>query len=307
MPDHSDLLKLAVLARRNISREASDSLQEKGLELVAQHVIGENISSDLNQAQVMLVELGMHVDKAYLAEILDYISIPVFLYEGSIEQADTWNTQLIERLHRLVDGKDKNSSLADSEPLVIVLCASVGGPKAIGCFFEQIPADLPVVFLLVQHMAEEFQTLLGKQLSRITGARVKVLENNQTLQAGDAWIIPADVQITVDQDRRLKRLDTIWETVNRPSMDVVLEMVATEFGPNCGAIMFSGIGYDGLTGCDVIAEQGGFVWAQSADSCVSSRLPDSVRESGHVEISGSPEELAAALFQRCQTHYQASC
>ena len=307
MSVHSDPLKLAVLARRNMSREASDSLQEKGLELVAQHVIGENISSDLNQAQVMLVELGMHVDKAYLAEILDHISIPVFLYEGSIEQADTWNAQLIERLHRLVDGKDKNSSLVSSEPLVIVLCASVGGPKAIGCFFEQIPADLPVVFLLVQHMAEEFQTLLGKQLSRITGARVKVLENNQTLQAGDAWIIPADAQITVDQDRCLKRLDTIWETVNRPSMDVVLEMVATEFGPNCGAIMFSGIGYDGLTGCDVIAEQGGFVWAQSADSCVSSRLPDSVRESGHVEISGSPEELAAALFQRCQTHYQASC
>lgn len=307
MSDRSGPLRLAILARQSLDRDTTDGLQERGLEVVAQNNLGEPLPFEMNQAQVMLVELGIHVDKAYLTEILEHISVPVLLYEGSIKSADAWNTQLLQRLQRLVDGSDEPGKAATDVPLVVVLCASVGGPKAIGRFFEHIPADLPVVFLLVQHMAEEFQTLLGKQLSRFTGSRINVLERDQALKAGDTWIIPADAQVTIDADRTLKRLDSGWETVNRPSMDTVLELVAARYGQDSGAIMFSGIGYDGLAGCSAVVEQGGFVWAQSADSCVASRLPDSVRESGQVEMSGSPEELAAALFQRCQTHYQASC
>ncbi len=303
----SDPLRLAILARQTIESGVTASLQEKGLEVVAQKLIGEHFPFDLNQAQVLLIELGIHVDKEYLTEMLEQINIPVLLYEGRIGPADSWDTNLCQRLHRLVEAPGRDRKSVADDFLVIVLCASVGGPKAIGRFFEHIPADLPVVFLLVQHMAEEFQSLLGKQLSRFTGSRISVLENDQDLQPGDAWIIPADAQITIDENQKLRRLDAVWQTVNRPSMDRVLELVAGRFGQNSGAIIFSGIGYDGLTGSSAVAEQGGFVWAQSADSCVASRLPDSVRQSGHVEISGSPEELAAALFQRCQTHYQASC
>lgn len=307
MSDRSGPLRLAILARQTLDRDITDGLQEQGLEVVAQKKLGEHLPFEINQAQVMLVELGIHVDKAYLTEILERINVPVLLYEGSINSVDAWNTQLLQRLHRLVDGSDEPGKAATDAPLVVVLCASVGGPKAIGRFFEHIPADLPVVFLLVQHMAEEFQILLGKQLSRFTASRINVLESDQALKAGDTWVIPADAQVTIDADRKLKRLGSGWETVNRPSMDTVLELVAARYGQNSGAIMFSGIGYDGLAGCSAVAEQGGFVWAQSAGSCVASRLPDSVRESGQVEMSGSPEELAAALFQRCQTHYQASC
>lgn len=295
------------MARQTMDRRTAEGLQGKGLAVVAQNLIGEHYPFELNQAQVMLVELGMHVDKDYLAAMLEQISIPVLLYEGSIESTDAWNPGLVQRLFQLADGSGQKRLAVADEPLVIVLCASVGGPKAIGRFFEHVPTDMPVVFLLVQHMAEEFQSLLGKQLSRYTGTRIDVLDSEQVLQAGDAWIIPASSEVTIDENRQLKKLGSAWETVNRPSMDIVLELVASRFGQNCGVIMFSGIGCDGLKGCSAVAKQGGFVWAQSTDSCVVSRLPDSVRESGQVEMSGSPEELAAALFQRCQTHYQASC
>lgn len=311
MNDASGQLKLALLTRTLMDREAIHRLQRQGLEVVAQNTIGQPVPAELNQADVLLVELGVHVERDYLGAVLDQVSVPVLLHEGKLDQHRRWDNGLIERLQYLADCPQpydrRDARASQPAPLVVVLCASVGGPRAVCGFFEHLPAGLPVVFLLVQHMADEFQDMLGAQLSRFTDAPVSVLDSEHSLRAGDVWIVPADARIEVNRQRIARRLDGTWDTVNRPSMDGVLEMVASACGPDCGAIMFSGVGYDGISGCDAIVEQGGFVWAQSAESSVMSRLPDSVRSSGHVELSGSPEELATALYRRCLNHYQASC
>ncbi len=313
MEEQARPLRLAVLGRQVMDESTMDRLRKQGLEVVFQGLIGETLPLDLAHAEVLLVELGVHVDRSYLTGMLEKTRLPVFLYESELQQGVDWNRDLVRRLHRLVGRQGSGlmpatpGSSDASSPLVVVLCGSVGGPKAISEFFQHLPGDLPVTFLLVQHMAEEFQDMLSAQLRRFTDADVAVLERDQELQPGEVWIVPADRQISIDQQHVVKRLASGWETVNRPSMDIVLEMVASVYGTDCGAIVFSGIGNDGLSGCEVVAGQGGFVWAQTAESCVVPRLPDALRETGCVETNGSPEELAAALYKRCLTHFQASC
>jgi chemosensory pili system protein ChpB (putative protein-glutamate methylesterase) len=63
-------------------------------------------------------------------------------------------------------------------------------------------------------------------------------------------------------------------------------------------IAFSGMGSDGSAAAAYVRRQGAPIWTQSADSCVCSSMPDSLREGGYSEFSGNPRELAAALVKR---------
>ena len=63
-----------------------------------------------------------------------------------------------------------------------------------------------------------------------------------------------------------------------------------------GAIVFSGMGDDGATGCRSMAEYGGIVWAQDVDSCVISSMPDQARKTNNVTFSANPQKLADELY-----------
>ena len=60
----------------------------------------------------------------------------------------------------------------------------------------------------------------------------------------------------------------------------------------------TGMGNDGAIAAPRLAAQGAAIWAQSADSCAVSSQPDSVRETGCVGYSGTPEQLARQLVDR---------
>jgi chemosensory pili system protein ChpB (putative protein-glutamate methylesterase) len=185
-------------------------------------------------------------------------------------------------------------------PALVVLGASIGGPRGVARFLRALPDDLPVGFLLAQHISEAFQDLLVEQLDRCSGWSVGLLGVEQTIGNGQVWLVPAESGITLDAGGGIRRNEQPWSSAHRPDIDRVLQNVAGVLGSRCGAIMFSGLGNDGIRGCGSIVQHGGFVWAQSSESCVISNMPENARRSCNVELSGSPEELAQALTARCQ-------
>jgi chemosensory pili system protein ChpB (putative protein-glutamate methylesterase) len=113
-------------------------------------------------------------------------------------------------------------------------------------------------------------------------------------------VVPSESAIEVDGKGCIRRTGKNWGSAHRPDIDSVLSRVATSYGPRCGTILFSGLGKDGTGACDTVSRNGGFIWVQSAESCVIANMPDAVRRSCAVEFSGSPEQLASALVGRCQ-------
>ena len=86
--------------------------------------------------------------------------------------------------------------------------------------------------------------------------------------------------------------------------DACFEPVPTRYDfPQCGVIAFSGMGSDGTAAAAYVRRQGGLIWTQSADSCASASMPDSLREGGYSDFSGDPRELAAKLVE----HLAAQC
>jgi chemosensory pili system protein ChpB (putative protein-glutamate methylesterase) len=80
-----------------------------------------------------------------------------------------------------------------------------------------------------------------------------------------------------------------------PSINALMEEVAARFGPNSGAIVFSGMGDDGAAGSLAIMQAGGTVWVQDPASCAIDSMPNAVRAVGASSGSGSPERLAQSI------------
>ena len=177
------------------------------------------------------------------------------------------------------------------------LGASIGGPQALKRFLSRLPADLPFGFVLAQHIGGNFLDLLAHQLDRVTPLAVRVAADGAVLRAGDVLVVPVGRAPAFCADGRV-RLRPLGESVYDPSIDRTLEAVAAAWGERAGAILFSGMGDDGLRGCHEIVRRGGTVWAQEPESCVVSSMADQARERGYVGFSGTPEQLADHLRAR---------
>jgi len=186
---------------------------------------------------------------------------------------------------------------AERAQRVWVLGASIGGPQAVRRFLAALPDYLPVALLLVQHIDANFVALLREQLNRATRLQVVDAQEHLLLCHQQVVVAPVDRRIEINQDGRVELHAITRRTTYSPSIDLVMSHVAERYGPNAGAILFTGMGDDGAHGCRDIKEHGGLVWAQDADSCVISSMADHARRTGTVSFNGTPEELAAQLVK----------
>lgn len=177
-----------------------------------------------------------------------------------------------------------------------ILGASIGGPQAVKDFLAALPADCGLAFLLVQHIGINFVDLLAEQLERNTGFKVSRLKVGETFEAGKVLVMPTDESLEFDEQGRIVLKPLNRHSFYNPCIDDVLEEAAHCFGENIGAIIFSGMGNDGTRGARILAKNGGCVWAQDAQSCIISSMPDSVRKEKVASYSASPEQLALNLM-----------
>jgi len=311
-------LRVALLADRVERNGIRVLLENQGIEVVLEGDFGLSLPTVWNGADVLL--LGMHdqLDRDRIENVLQQSPVPVLINRGGIGNSDIWQRRLVSKLrvlavrgvpnasirawHRLPEFPVvKGSDAGESEtPWLVVLGASIGGPKAVARFLQALPDKLPVTFLLAQHISASFQDLLVEQLDRCSAWPVAMLGEGQNIEAGQVWMVPARNRIEMNAGGTIRRSDRAWESTQCPDINAVLCSTAETFGAQCGAIMFSGLGKDGSRGCASISECGGFVWAQSSESCVISNLPEAARRSCKVELSGTPEQLAQALTGRCK-------
>lgn len=182
--------------------------------------------------------------------------------------------------------------------IVWVLGSSLGGPQALKEFFSHLPDTLPIGFVVAQHIGKPFVSLLAGQLDRVAALRVMTAEAGRTLHMREVVLLPVDKRFRLSAGGVVDLTDEPIRGPYKPCIDEVLEEVAHCYGKHTGAIIFSGMGEDGALGAKAINEAGGQVWAQEAESCVISSMPDATRRRSVVGYSGTPAQLAAYLVEQ---------
>src|SRR5436305_9220618 len=158
-------------------------------------------------------------------------------------------------------------------PEIVAIGTSTGGPDALQDLLPQLPADLPVGVMIVQHMPPGFTGPLAKRLNTISPIEVREAEHGDFVEAGRAYIAPAGRHITVAKhgtNRELKTMICLSDhplgTLHRPSADVMMASVAEVFGQDSCGIILTGKGNDGTMGMTAIRDAGGITIGQDRAS-----------------------------------------
>jgi two-component system, chemotaxis family, protein-glutamate methylesterase/glutaminase len=128
-----------------------------------------------------------------------------------------------------------------------------------------------------------FTRLLAERFSAEFPIRVQEGSSGSVLQPGHAWIAPGDHHMIIARDGPQVRLRVHQgppENSCRPSVDVLLCSVAQTFGPNSLTVILTGMGQDGLRGCQAVREAGGQVLAQDEVTSVVWGMPGYVARAG---------------------------
>ena len=149
-----------------------------------------------------------------------------------------------------------------------VIGASLGGPAAVKRFLHCIPADINASFVIAQHIDENFLPVLAEILTSNSHFDVKVANGSCGVAAGNVYLAPLKGKLLCLQDgSMLVDHSQKWSAPYSPCINDVIEAVGQVYGEQSGAIIFSGMGDDGLLGAQKMRANGGIVWAQSADTC----------------------------------------
>ncbi|MFQ4141072.1 chemotaxis response regulator protein-glutamate methylesterase [Chlorogloeopsis sp. ULAP02] len=184
---------------------------------------------------------------------------------------------------------------------IVAIGVSTGGPNALATILPELPADLPVPILIVQHMPVMFTKLLAERLSAKCQIPVDEAVSGVAIKPGHAWIAPGNFHMIVQRDGTKVRLATHQEPPEnscRPSVDVLLRSVAQVYGAGAIAVILTGMGQDGLHGCQYIREAGGQVLAQDEASSVVWGMPGFVVNTGLADQVVGLEQMAGEIIRR---------
>lgn len=184
---------------------------------------------------------------------------------------------------------------------VIILAGSMGGLEAIKAFLDKVPSDLPVSFLVTQHIDPYMQPQLPRILGRHNAWPVEnILTQETPIKRGVAYVIPTVQQVGFDAAGSIHLQEGQWPDHYQPSIREVMLRASQVFKHQLLTIVFSGMGDDGSKAAAAQVAAGGKIWAQTAESCASASQPDQMRLTGYVSFSATPEGLAEHLVRECR-------
>jgi two-component system chemotaxis response regulator CheB len=165
----------------------------------------------------------------------------------------------------------------------VAIGVSTGGPNALAEVFAGLPRDLPVPVTIVQHMPPMFTRMLAERLTSKGNMKVEEGVSGGELRSGHAWIAPGDFHMTVRRDGPAVRVEVNQDPPEhscRPAADVLFRSMVRAYGPGVLAVVMTGMGQDGLRGCEAVREAGGQVIVQDEATSVVWGMPGYVAKAG---------------------------
>ncbi|UFN43030.1 protein-glutamate methylesterase/protein-glutamine glutaminase [Nocardioides okcheonensis] len=169
---------------------------------------------------------------------------------------------------------------------VVAIGASTGGPDALSAVLAALPADLGVPVVVVQHMPPVFTRQFADRLNGKVPLHVSEASAGDPVVAGGVLVAPGDHHLRFRGTRALPSgivaaLDQgTPEHYCRPAVDVMFRSVVETWGGHVLAVVLTGMGSDGASGCAAVVAAGGSALVQDEATSVVWGMPRAVVEAG---------------------------
>jgi two-component system chemotaxis response regulator CheB len=183
---------------------------------------------------------------------------------------------------------------------LVAIGISTGGPNALMRMLPEIPANLGVPILIVQHMPPIFTQSLAGSLNLKCSIEVKEAVDGQPLVANVALIAPGGKQMKVamgadGKTPMIRVTDDPPENSCKPSADYLFRSVAHVYRDRAAGVIMTGMGSDGMLGLKLMKRYGARIIAQDEASCVVYGMPKGPVDAGIVDVVAPLDTIAAEI------------
>jgi two-component system, chemotaxis family, protein-glutamate methylesterase/glutaminase len=187
----------------------------------------------------------------------------------------------------------------NSQPIkLLAIGASTGGPQALHAIISQLPANLPVPVICVQHISEGFLQGLVDWLGSESKVPVKIASFGEFPQAGIVYFPPEKSHLELDSQGRFIYSKAPPCGGHRPSVTITFKSVANFYGRGAAGVLLTGMGRDGAEGMLAISRLGGLTIAQDEASCVVFGMPKEAIDIGAAQHVLPISEIAFLLLAK---------
>jgi two-component system chemotaxis response regulator CheB len=178
---------------------------------------------------------------------------------------------------------------------ILLAGASTGGPQALGEFLFNLPGNLPVPLLVVQHITKGFDQGLADWLDTVTLLKVLLGKQGEIPKKGTVYLAPSGVHMGLDSKGALIFSQDPPEHGVRPATSWLFRSAAQVYGNKAGAILFSGMGKDGALELRLLRDLGALTFAQNRETSVVWGMPGEAVRLNAAAYVGSPASMAQTL------------
>ncbi len=179
---------------------------------------------------------------------------------------------------------------------IVGIGASAGGLEALEQFFEKMPAQSGLAFVVIQHLSPDFRSLMDELLARRTPIPIRRVEDGMVVEPDTIYLMPPKKEMIISGGKLLLTDKDPAQGLTLP-IDHFFRSLAQDVGERAIGVILSGTGSDGSRGVRAIHDAGGLVMVQSVDTAKFDGMPKSALETGVVDFVLPVHEMPATLMR----------
>jgi len=182
---------------------------------------------------------------------------------------------------------------------LICIGASWGGLEAVGRLLADIPDEVDVPIVVAQH---RHVTSTSGALAELLHLRVKRpvqdAEDKLVIEPGKVYLAPPDYHLLVQRGSFALSTDERVQFA-RPSIDVLFESAAYEYGPGVIGIILTGANEDGAAGLAAVKRRGGVAVIQDPRDALRRTMPEAAIAATAADAVLPLEEIGKFVYGVC--------
>lgn len=186
----------------------------------------------------------------------------------------------------------------------IAIGVSTGGPPVLTELFQLLRPPVAGI-VVVQHMPAAFTGSFAKRLSQQSELEIKEASEGDAVLPNSVLIAPGGRHLHLVRSGgavRVRLTDESPVSSHRPSVDIMMTDAAGLYRRDLLGVILTGMGHDGVAGCQAIKANGGYVLGQNQESSAVYGMNKLAFNAGYVDREVDIPELASLLQSYFEKH-----
>ena len=179
---------------------------------------------------------------------------------------------------------------------VVGIGASAGGLDALDRFFQNLPENTGMAFVVVSHLDPNHVSIMPELIQKSTKMKLFQAEDGMILEPNHVYVAPANRDIAIFHGI-IQLIEPVEAHGFRLPIDFFFKSLAADLGDKAICIILSGMASDGTAGLRAVKSELGMVMVQDPLSAKFDGMPTSAIKTELADYVLPPEEMPDQLVR----------